>query len=196
AADGTLQAVAHEDEAPAAPATAEELRSIAAQLDASAPDADAFATMRLSAAGVTEALTAALVALEDGEPSAALAATERARALHEALAAWDVGLATLAFWVETSGSLIGAVEDLAVAARDDDEPAALAAAERIGAVADEAREADLGLRIAMSEGGAAVTAAPLQRLGAVLRRVDAARAALASILQPRASSLSTMSEHR
>ena len=166
-----------------APVDPGEVGSIAAQLEATAAAADTFAAMRLRAEGITDSVDAALAALEAGDLEAAAKRVASARTHHVALASWDVDFATLPLWLETTDEMIGAVEGIIRGTRQDDRAAAARAAEEFAALADEAATADRALRIALGEGGAAVTAAPLGRLADLLRRVEQARLAVAAILQ-------------
>jgi hypothetical protein len=114
---------------------------------------------------------------------AADVALARARADHEAIAAWEVDLVTLPVWVAASGALVDAAEDLVLATADGDAQAAAEAADAFATQREGAASADRALRIAMGEGGTAVTAAPLGRLADLLRRIAETRAAVAEILQ-------------
>jgi hypothetical protein len=180
ALDGAVQAAGLDPVVPSLPA-AGELVSIAAQLGGSAEAADAFAAMRARAERLVSTLDEALAALEDGSLTEAQPLIAEARADHDALAAWDVELVTLPVWLGTTDAMIGAMEEILAATERGDEAAALAAAEDFAALAEEAAPADRALRIAMGEGGMAVTAAPLGRLADYLRTVAAARAAAAAI---------------
>jgi hypothetical protein len=166
-----------------APVSSGEVSSIAAQLEATAAAADTFAAMRLRATGVTAEIDEALAALEAGDLEAAAQRVASARSHHAALASWDVDFATLPVWLETTDEMIGAVEGIIEATRQEDHAAAARAADEFAALADESATADRALRIALGEGGAAVTAAPLGRLADLLRRVEQARLAVATILQ-------------
>ncbi len=166
------------------PATARgELTSIAAQLEATADAADAFSQMRERAAGVAASLRAALSALDAGDLAEASEHVGRAREDHEAIAAWELGVDTLPVWTETSDAMIGAMERILVATERGDAEAAEAAADDFSELGDDGERADRALRIAIGEGGSAVTAAPLGRLAAVLASIADARAAVASVLE-------------
>lgn len=182
-----LQGALRAMEAPGAPieppSQPGELASIGAQLDGTATAADRFAAMRLRADGVLAGLAAVVAALGDGDAAGADAALARARADHEAIAAWEMDLVTLPVWVEASGALVDAAGALVVAASEGDAQAAAQAAEAFATQREGAASADRALRIAMGEGGAAVTAAPLGRLADLLRRTADVRAAVAEILQ-------------
>lgn len=160
-----------------------EIDSIAVQLQATAAAADTFAAMRLRAEGVTASLDSALTSLEAGDLEVAAERVASARSHHAALERWEVDFATLPVWLETTDEMIGAVEGIIEATRQDDRAAAARAADEFAELADEAATADRALRIALGEGGAAVTAAPLGRLADLLRRVEQARLAVAAILQ-------------
>jgi len=106
-----------------------------------------------------------------------------ARADHDALAAWEVELVTLPVWLQAAGAMVDAVEAIVAATRAGDAAAAAAAADAFAASSADAVTADRALRIAIGEGGAAVTAAPLGRLAEMLRGVAEARSEVAAILQ-------------
>jgi hypothetical protein len=160
-----------------------ELASIGAQLDATATAGEEFAVMRHRADGVTRSLEAALVALERSDLDAVETSVAAARRDHDALVAWNVGLDTLPVWIATTDAMIGAMETIVDATRAGDTSAARAAAEAIGALGGDAAVADRALRIAISEGGAAVAGPALGRLAAAVSAVSEARTAVASVLQ-------------
>jgi hypothetical protein len=160
-----------------------EVRSIAAQLEGTATAADGFVAMRLRAGRVLDALGRALAALDAGEVADAADMVAEARADHDALAAWEVELVTLPVWLEAAGAMVDAVEAIVAATRAGDAAAAAAAADAFAASSADAVTADRALRIAIGEGGAAVTAAPLGRLAEMLRGVAEARSEVAAILQ-------------
>ena len=172
------------DAQPIEPATERgELGSIATQLEATASAADDFAEMRARAAAVAGALESALVALEAGDTAAARALVAEARADHDAVAAWEVDFATLPVWTEITDEMIGAVERIVEAYQRGDGEAAVAAAGDFAALADAGATADRALRIAIGEGGSAVTAAPMERLASVLSRIEEVRRSLRSIIE-------------
>lgn len=160
-----------------------EVESVAAQLESSAPAADAFAEMRARAEGLVGRLEEVLTALEEGALDGARTGLAAVRADHDALAAWEVELLTLPVWVDTTDAMIGAVEAIVETTAAGDSAAALDAADEFAALAEDAAPADRALRIAIGEGGSAVTAAPLARLADVLRNVASARLQVASIVQ-------------
>lgn len=167
----------------ALPDGGEEVRSIAAQLEATAPAGDRFVDMRLRATGVLDALGRAIAALDAGELADAESLAAEARADHDALAAWEIDLVTLPVWLDTAGAMVDAVEAIVAATRAGDASAAADAADAFAARSTDAVTADRALRIAIGEGGAAVTAAPLGRIAQLLRNVDDARSRVAAILQ-------------
>jgi hypothetical protein len=166
-----------------APLTPGELASIGAQLETTAAAAEGFAAMRRRADGVTRSLEAALVALERSDLDAVETSVAAARRDHDALVAWDVGLDTLPVWIATTDAMIDAMETIVDATRAGDTSAARAAAEAIGALGGDAAVADRALRIAVSEGGAAVAAPALARLAGAVSAVSDAREAVANVLQ-------------
>ena len=159
-----------------------ELASIGAQLEGTAPAAERFASMRLRAERVLDGLAALVEALGQGDLAAAAASLSEARDHHAAIAAWEVDLVTLPVWVEASGALVDAAETLVSATLAGDATAAAEAADVFAAQREGAASADRALRIAIGEGGSAVTAAPLGRLADLLRRTAEARVAVAEIL--------------
>ncbi|MGI8828323.1 MAG: hypothetical protein ACR2I5_00935 [Candidatus Limnocylindria bacterium] len=181
--DGARQAATPGAPRLGAPVESGELASIAAQLDGTAGAADTFVVMRRRAERLAGALDDGLGALERGDVAAAADHVAAAREDHGVVAGWDVGLPTLPLWIDTMDAMIGAMERLVTATRDDDADAASAAASHVASVGDDAATADRALRIAISEGGAAVSSAPLGRLADVLGRVREARATMALILQ-------------
>jgi hypothetical protein len=166
-----------------APITPGEPASIGAQLETTAAAAEGFAAMRRRADGVTRSLEAALVALERSDLDAVETSVAAARRDHDALVAWDVGLDTLPVWIATTDAMIDAMETIVDATRAGDTSAARAAAEAIGALGGDAAVADRALRIAVSEGGAAVAAPALARLAGAVAAVSDAREAVANVLQ-------------
>ena len=164
------------------PARAGELASIGAQLQGTADAADRFAEMRLRAERVLTELATVVEALGDSDAASAGEALARARSDHRAIAAWEVDLVTLPVWVEAAGALLDAAGALVLATAEGDAEAAAEAADELATQREGAASADRALRIAMAEGGAAVTAAPLARLADLLRRTAAARRDVAEIL--------------
>ena len=164
-------------------ASTADVESIATQLEGTAGAADAFATMRGRAEGLLAGLDGALAALDEASLDEARDRVARARADHDALAAWDVELVTLPVWIETTDAMIAAVETIIAATEDGDEEAAVQAATEFASLAEDAAPADRALRIAIGEGGSAVTAAPMGRLADLLRAVAETRLEVASILR-------------
>ena len=169
---------------PPPPIVAGELSSIATQLRAAGAPADAFADLRTRGTGLPDLLDEVLAALDHGELDEANRLTARARADHDAIAAWDTDLVTLPVWIGTTDAMISAVEQILEAIASGDDAAATGAANSLVALADDAATADRALRIALNEGGSGLTAGPLERLAVVLRDLDASRAAAAAILAP------------
>ena len=160
-----------------------EVGSVAAQLESTAPAADAFAAMRRRAEGLVSRLEQALEALEEGELERARTEVAAVRADHDVLAAWAVELVTLPVWLDTTDAMIGAVEAIVEATDAGDRPAALDAAAEFAALAEDAAAADRALRIAIGEGGSLLAGTPLGRLADLLRNVASARLEVASIVQ-------------
>ena len=77
--------------------------------------------------------------------------------------------------------MIEAVERILDAIERGDDGAASKAAAEFSALSGEGATADRALRIAMGEGGSAVTATPLGRLAGVLSAIGELRTTLASI---------------
>ena len=158
-----------------------ELSSIAAQLRAAGPAVDRFAVVRARATGVAGVLHEALRALERRALQDAATLTVEARAAHDVVVAWETDLSTLPVWIETTDAMISAVEQILDATRHGNTAAAAAAADAFAALGDDAATADRALRIALSEGGAALTAAPLERLAAAMRGVEGSRDAAEAV---------------
>lgn len=168
---------------PSQPVAAGELTSIATQLRASAQVADAFADRRVRGTGLPAVLEQALRALDAGGFSEASEHVARARDAHAAIVAWETDLPTLPIWIATMDAMISAVEQIVEATRDGDDAMALEAAEAFGAISDDAATADRALRIALSEGGSALTAAPLERLAATIGAIEDSRTVVAAIVE-------------
>jgi hypothetical protein len=162
---------------------ADELGAMAAELRATAASADGFADLRRRAEGLGGLLEDALMATAAGDLASADAALASARADHDLLLAWESGLTSLPVWLDATGELLSATEELVDAVRSGDDRAAHAAAERVADLEDEAVFADRALRIAMSEGSAFVAEGAVARLAEAERRTVATRAQVAAILQ-------------
>lgn len=158
-----------------------QLASIADQLRAAVPAATDFATLRDRTIRLPDELREALARLDDGDVAGAEERLEAPRATHELATEWAAAPDTLPVWLETTGAMIAAVEELIAAVRDGDPDRAAAAAERLSAFEADADAADRALRIALGEGGSAVLATPLGRLAEAARGADDARAAAASM---------------
>jgi hypothetical protein len=163
------------------PIAAGELSSIGAQLAAAAPAADTFLDLRRRAGGVPGLLDDALAALERGDPDAAADTVAAARADLDLVSAWEAAPTSLPVWVETTDAMISAMEDIISATREGDAAAAMVAADAFSALTEEAAAADRSLRIALGEGGSALTAAPLERLAAALGGIEDTRVTTAAI---------------
>lgn len=157
------------------PVDAGELSSIASQLRSTAAAADAFAEMRRRTERIPTTLDEALTALSGDDLDEAERLVGDARTDHDAVSAWEVDLVTLPIWLETTDALIADVATIVHATRVGDRASAEAAAQSFAARADEATTADRALRIAIGEGGSAVTGTPLVRLADLLARVASAR---------------------
>jgi hypothetical protein len=164
------------------PIAAGELSSIAGQLRASASAADRFADLRMRGTGLPGILEEALRALDRGALDDAAALTARARADHDTIVAWEAGPVTLPVWIETTDAMISAVEQIVDATRLGDAAAATEAARAFAALDDDAATADRALRIALSEGGSALTAVPLERLAAAFAAIEGSRAEVAAVV--------------
>lgn len=184
ALDGARAALATGTPPISPPAMSGELGSIGAQVAGTGPAADTFAEMRRRAAFVTASIGEALTALDRDDLGEADRIVAEARGAHDVLAAWDVDFVTLPVWLDTTDAMIGAMETIVRATRDGDHTAAAAAARDFAALEPEATTADRALRIAIGEGGGAITSAALGRLVGVLRAIDDARAEVATILHP------------
>jgi hypothetical protein len=165
----------------AQPISAGQLPSIGAQLDATASAGDAFADLRRRGTALPATLEEALTALEAGDLDGADEIVTQARSDHDLVASWEGEPVTLAVWIETTDAMISAMETIVTATRAGDSAAAGAAADAFADLGDDAPFADRALRIALSEGGSALTAAPLERLAAALGGIEDARAATAEI---------------
>jgi hypothetical protein len=161
-----------------APIEIGELSSIGAQLRAAGPAGDAFVEIRLRSDGLPAILEDALRALDRRDVAEAERLAARARSDYEAVAAWDTDLPTLPVWLDTTDAMIRAVEEILAAVHDGDPAAASVAAQAFASLREEGATADRALRIALGEGGSALTATPLQRLAAALGRIEDARAAV------------------
>jgi hypothetical protein len=116
-------------------ASEDAVETIATQLEGTAGAADAFAAMRGRAEGLLVGLDGALAALDDGSMDAARDRVTRARADHDALAAWEVDLVTLPLWLETTDAMIAAVETIIAATEAGNDDAAVEAAREFASLA-------------------------------------------------------------
>jgi hypothetical protein len=175
---GLAAAIAPADTIPTLSYRGTDLEQIAAQLEASASAATLFVERRHATQAIVDALSAALAELERDDPNAALASLAEADAPMALLDAWDQRPPLLRYWMRISVDLLDAAGDIARATIADDPAAAKAAGERYAEAAEAARGADNAIALALSEGGAAVSATPVRRLAAVADEVDEARAVL------------------
>ena len=159
------------------------LSSIAGQLRAAADAATSFVARRHATDAVLGALSDALAALDHDQPQAALNFLAAAAAPLELVRAWPDPPVTLALWLTTTDGLLEAVRAMANATLADDPAAAAKAAADYERAAEAARGADVSLALALSEGGAAVTAIPLRRLAEGLADVTALRQSIATLGQ-------------
>jgi len=178
---GLAAAIEPAEEIPTLSYGGRDLEQIAAQLEASAAAATLFVERRHATQEIVSALSAALAELEQDEPSAALTSLAEADAPMALLDAWEQRPPLLRYWMTISADLLEAAGDIARATLANDPAAAKAAGERYAKAAEAARGADNALALALSEGGAAVSATPVRRLAAVADEVDDARAALRSV---------------
>ena len=161
-----------------------DLEQLAAQLQSAADAATLFVERRHATRAVVDALAAALAALERNDPAGALDALDKADAPLALLGDWEERPPLFRYWMMISADLLDAAGDIARATLADDPAAVQEAAERYAKAAEAARGADNSLALTLSEEGAAVSAAPLQRLAALADEAAEARSALLSLLQP------------
>jgi hypothetical protein len=159
------------------------LASIAEQLRGAADAATAFVERRHATEWVLRALADALAALEREDPRSALDFVAGADAPLGLLKAWPSPPITLALWLTTTAELLAAVRAVAAASLSGDTGAEREAAARYADAAKAARGADVSLALALSEGGAAVTAAPLRRLTDGLAELAAVREAIGPLAE-------------
>jgi hypothetical protein len=184
ALDGIFTAVRPGEDAPALSTTAATLLGIASQLRGSAAPATVFVERRRASQRVLSALGDALAALERGDLQAAEGALASAHDAQAIVGAWEEPPAELSIWLATTTAMLDAVDRIVAALRVGDEAAATAAGAEYRKAADQAGLADRALTLAISEGGAAVTAAPLLRLARALEDVASTRDALAAPANP------------
>jgi hypothetical protein len=163
------------------PIEAGSLPSIGEQLAAAGPAATGFVDIRQRSSALPATIEEAVAALDAGDLDAAESILARARADHDLVAAWELAPSTMAVWLETTDAIIGAIEGIVAASRAGDLDAAMRAAGEFADLAEESTAADRALRIGLSEGGAAIAAAPLERLATELRQIESVRAQAAGI---------------
>jgi len=179
---GILAAVVPAAAEPPPALTAAELLSIAGQLRQAAPVATAFVERRHAAEMTLAELGAALAALTRDEPERASEAIGRARAARETVAAWEEPPPELNVWLQTTGDMLTAAQQIADAVRAGDDAAASVAGDAYAAAAQRAGGADRALALSIAEAGSAITLAPLQRLARAADRVQAVHDWVASVL--------------
>lgn len=181
---GTVASVAPGSMVPPAPAASTDLLIVAALLRASGDAATQFVEQRRATTAVNEALGAAVEALRDDDPHAALdRLTEGDPALAQ-LTAWERPPETFGFWLSTIGELYAAAREIAAATIAGDAEALARAAARYGVAAEYARGADNALALALAEGASAVSINAQRRVADLLEGALAARAAVAPLMAP------------
>jgi hypothetical protein len=161
--------------------TGADLASIAAQLRAAADTADAFLLRRHAAEDTLAELERALAALDARDLGAALGALDAAAEARSVLLDWEEPPSTLELWLETTGAMINAAQEIVDAAMAGDEAAVRRAADAYAAAAVEAQRADVSLALSLSETAAGLTNTPLRRLADALAAVEQVRAGAASL---------------
>jgi hypothetical protein len=181
---GTAAAVDPGLELPPSSMNRAALSSIAGQLRAAADAATSFVARRHATDAVLGDLGDALAALDRDQPQAALDSLARAAAPLELVRTWPSPPITLALWLTTTDALLAAVREMADASIADDPAAAEKAAADYAKAAEAARGADVSLALALSEGGAAVTAIPLRRLADGLADITALQESIGPLAGP------------
>ena len=181
---GVAAAIQPEATVPALSYGGTDLEQLAARLRSAADAATLFVERRNATRAVVDALAAALAALDGNDPTAALDDLRAADAPLALLAAWEERPPLLRYWMTISFELLNAAGDIARATIAHDPEAVKAAADRYAEAADAARGADNALAVTLSEEGAAISAAPLQRLASLADEAADARSALLSLPQP------------
>lgn len=176
---GVFAAVRPQDEAPVLAVSGPTLLGIASQLRGSMEAAGAFVERRHASQATLTALGDALAALERSDLDAAEAALATARDARATVGDWEAQPPELSIWLGTTSAMLDAADRIVAAVRAGDAGAADAAGRDYRDAAAQAGLADRALALAISEGGAAVTATPLLRLAAALEDVASVRAALA-----------------
>jgi len=182
---GTAAAIDPAAPLPVLSVNQEAISAIAPQLRAAADASTAFVARRHATDHVLQALAGALAALARDDPHAALNLAAGAGAPLELLGAWPSPPVTLALWLTTTTELLAAVRAVANATLAGDTRAEREAATRYADAAKAARGADVSLALALSEGGAAVTATALGGLTDGLAELATAREAIAPLAEGR-----------
>jgi hypothetical protein len=180
---GSLAAVLPDARLGGAVPGADELAGIAGQLRASAEAAGPFVERRRATGSVLAALRDALAALDRDDAPAALVALDDAEAALAVVEGWEAPPNVLPIWLDTTRELLGAARRLAEAIVAGDPGAAEAAAADYAAAAEEGRQADTALAIAIAEAGSGIAGTPLRRLTTVRSDLEELRLSVASVLQ-------------
>ena len=158
-----------------------ELLGIASQLRQSAEAAVPFVERRLAAQATLESLATAIVALTANRPDDATAAIASAREARDTVAAWREPPPELAVWLNTTGAMLSAGQQIADALAAGDAAAAHAAGQAYRLAAEQAAVADRALALSIAEVGSGITNTPLRRLARASQAIDDARAMAESI---------------
>jgi hypothetical protein len=159
------------------------LEAFGLQMTEAAQASGAFVSRRHAADDTLAALADALGALDHDDPTAALAALDRADAARAVVAAWEEPPSVLPYWLDTTRGMLAAARRIADATVAGDGAAAERAGRAYRRAAEEARRADTALALAMTESGAGLATVPLHGLADALAAATAQRSALASVLQ-------------
>lgn len=179
--DWTLRAIDPQESSPQLGLEAADLVDIGAQWRATALPSSALAELRRQAELTLAALEDGLAGLETDDPSAALAATDRADGLLAQVTDPEGELSTLGYWVDTVQALIDAARAIALAAQAGDAAALAQAQAAYDAAATNAGRADQALTIALGEAATEVTGPASASSAEALRAVIAAREQLSGL---------------
>ncbi len=159
--------------APSLALESDELASLAAQLDATAPPADAFASMRRSTENALARLRDALASLAADDLAPATGSLASARDSLSAVRAWDGRLPTLSIWLDTTDQLVASLTSLVDARAAGNAAAERRATAAYALAAQGASRADRALAVAMADGAGLIAAAPLERLARAVAEAEA-----------------------
>lgn len=185
---GAMSALAPPPDPPDLTVSAATLLGVAAQMRSAADAATVFAERRDATVETLTQLRDALAALDAGDLDRAATKLALARSARTEVASWEAPPAELSLWLDTTGAMLGAADEILSAARAGDMTALEAAASAYRQAAAGAAVADRALALAISEGGAAVTAGALAGLVAALENVDQVSQQLAAVAAPRPGS--------